>query len=114
MSTPPADKRLPKRLQDFDPPARSQKQICVAPDRGYTPSLYHVLSNPCPRPPVDVINSLSSDAEAFSGESEDIDMSDDSTQAPPFPKPSPMDIDDEIVKGVEANAQKICYGTVRH
>ena len=114
MSALSADKRVPKRLQDFDPSARSQKQICVSPDRGYTPSLYHDLPDIRPRPPVDVINSLTSDAQTFSGESKDIDMSDDNTQLPPFANPGPMDIDDEIVDGIEANTQKICYGAVRH
>src|SRR5260370_31720314 len=89
-----------KRLPDFNPPACPQKRIRVAPDRGHIPSPHHALANLQP----------SSDTEALLGEYQDVDMSDDSFQAPPFTDPSPMDID-EIV---EANRQEICYGTVRH
>ncbi|RYP05096.1 hypothetical protein DL765_009941 [Monosporascus sp. GIB2] len=57
---------------------------------------------------MDIISRPSSDTESFLGEYQDVDMSDDSFQAPPFADPSPMDMD-EIV---EANSQEICYGAL--
>ena len=102
--------RLPKRPQYFNLPACSPKRIRVDPDRGHIPSPHHALASLEPRPP---ISRPSSDTEAFLGESQDVDMSDDSLQAPAFAEPSPMDMEDEIVGG-EANIQEICYGAVRH
>jgi len=99
--------RLPKRPQDFNSPVCSPKRICVDPD---PPSPHHALASPQPRPP---ISRPSSDTEALLGESQDVDMSDDSLQAVTFAEPSPMDMEDEIVGG-EAIIQEICYGAVRH
>ena len=102
--------RLPKRPQDFNPPACSPKRIHVDPDRGHLPSPHHPLASLQPRPP---ISRPTSDTEAFLGESQDVYMSDDSLQAVTFAEPSPMDMEDEIVGG-EANIREICYGAVRH
>ncbi|KAI0536612.1 SNF2 family N-terminal domain-containing protein [Xylaria digitata] len=100
--------RLSKRLPDSNPPACPQKRIRVTPDRGHIPSPHNASANLQPRPQADIISRPSSDTEAVLGEYQDIDMSDNSFQAPPFTDPSPMDIDG----AVEANSQEICYGTL--
>ncbi|RYP43712.1 hypothetical protein DL768_009759 [Monosporascus sp. mg162] len=100
--------RLSKRLPDFNPPACPQKRIRVTPDQGHIASPHNSLANPQPKSQVDVISRPSSDTEEFLGEHQDVDMSDDSIQAPPFADPSLMDID-EIV---EASRQEICYGAL--
>jgi hypothetical protein len=109
----PSDMRLPKRPQDFNPPACSQKRICVTSDRGHIPNPYHALASLQPGPPMDILSTPSSVTETFLEESQDVDMSDDSLQALPFVDPSPMDMGDEIVRGGD-NIQEICYGAVRH
>ena len=102
--------RLPKRPQDFNPLVCSLKRIRVNPD---PPSPYHKLASLQPIPPT---SRPSSDTEAFLGESQDVDMSDDSLQAVAFAEPSPMDVEDEIIGGEAAEAiiQEIYYGAVRH
>jgi hypothetical protein len=52
-------------------------------------------------------------APAFLGESQGVDISDDSLQALPFADHSPIDIEGEITGGA-ADVQEICYGAVRH
>ncbi|KAH7117461.1 SNF2 family N-terminal domain-containing protein [Dactylonectria macrodidyma] len=109
-TSPSADMRLPKRLQGFHPPARSQKRIRMTPPQGHIPSPDDAVTNLLPRPQVDIISRPSSDAEAFFGEYQDVDGSDNYSATLPFAGPSPMDIGDEIVGG-EANIQ-ICYGAL--
>ncbi|KAH6975002.1 SNF2 family N-terminal domain-containing protein [Ilyonectria sp. MPI-CAGE-AT-0026] len=111
-SNPSADMRLPKRLQAFHPIAGSQKRICVTPDRGNIPSPDDGLANLQPRSREDITSGPSSNTEAFLGQCQDVDMSDDSFKTLPFADLSPRDIGDEVVEGVEANIQEICYGAL--
>lgn len=86
-----ADMQLPKRSQDLDPLARSQKRIRL-----------------------DAMYRLSSDTEATLGEDQDVCTSDDSVRDLPFADPGEMDMDDEIIEGGDDNIQETCYGAVRH
>lgn len=113
-SNPSADMRLPKRLLAFHSIARSQKRICVTPDRGNIPSPDDDLANLQPRSREDITSGPNSNTEAFLGQCQDVDMSDDSFKTLPFADLSPSDIGNEVVEGVEANIQEICYGAVRY